>query len=67
MSFPNSVEAEAVQTLPNGVSVKVKKRAEYVSNISWEDSWQNAYALAKEAAEAELKNILAKIENDNMI
>jgi len=25
MSFPNSVEAEAVQTLPNGVSVKVKK------------------------------------------
>lgn len=46
--------------------MKVKKTAEYISNISWEDSWQKAYALAKEAAEAELKNILAKIDNDNI-
>jgi len=66
MSFPNSVEAESIQTLPNGVSIKVKKKADYVSEKSWEDSWQGAYNLAKIAADAELKSIISKIENNNL-
>ncbi len=64
----NSVSAVATasQSLPNGAMINVEKSASASSSVSQEDAYQQAFKLAKQLAEEELKKIVSSIGEGNM-
>ena len=63
MLFPNEVHYEA-STEVDGITISVKERAQYMSEISFEDAWYKAHELAKQKAEAKLEEVLEKIKKE---
>ena len=62
--FSNEVPFEARGFTPNGIEIIVTEKAFAESEISYEDAWLKAYALAKEKAEAKLAETLKKISEE---
>ena len=65
MSFPNKVSYEASRVIDN-VKMSVEKSVEFVSKISYEDAWLNAYNLAKEKAEKTLEETIRKMDKEDL-
>ena len=63
--FPNKVSYKASRVIDN-VNMSVEESVEYVSNISFEDAWLNAYHLAKEKAEKTLEETIRKMDKEEL-
>ena len=65
MSFPNKVSYEASRVIDN-VNISVEESVEFVSKISYEDAWLNAYNLAREKAEKTLEETICKMDKEDL-
>ena len=62
--FSNEVSYEARGFTPDGIEIMVTEKAYAESEISYEDAWLKAHALANEKAEAKLAECLKKLSEE---